>query len=304
MLDPHPLRGLGIPELERGQEARDRRSPGQLALVDELREQQGREPLGVRSDHVEGVGIDPGRAAQLAKAEPAGEHDPAVLDDADRHSGHAGRFLAVFHEPGQRGDPRPVQLVGLPAREGLARIALRQQPVEDEGHLGAAFLADRLRHVVDPDRPHAARELHAGGDVAALVGRGLISEGALLRPAVLVGSVVRDLQGPLDVLVGGPAGQERRLPLLGANVDQHDPRVALRRFENRRRATDRHAPPRRRDEGVAEHGRHRRVRGQAPPGRCRLVDRSGSLRRERPRMTGRQEDQSRKCSHGAEDSSI
>ena len=88
-----------------------------LPGVDELREQQRRQPLGVRRDHVGRVAIDLRRAAELAHAEPAGEHDLAVLHEADRNARHAGRLLTVLDEFGERGNSRRIERVRLLAGE-------------------------------------------------------------------------------------------------------------------------------------------------------------------------------------------
>src|SRR6201999_1645980 len=136
-------RRVRIAELELRQQLRGRRLPGDLAGVHELCEQQRREPLRVRGDHVERIAVAFRGAAELADADAAGVHDLAVLHEAERHARYASRLRAVRDELGERRDARGIQAVRLLARERLTRIALRQQLVEDQRDLRAALLADR-----------------------------------------------------------------------------------------------------------------------------------------------------------------
>ena len=169
-------------------------------------------------------------------------------DDA----GDAELLLRRLDEPAELRDPRRVERVRLLARERLARVALRQEPAEDQRHLRAALLADRLRHVVDHHGPEAVRERALSADVPLLVRRRLVVVGLLLRPAVLVGPVVRDLQRPLALrLVRGPGRGDRGVGVLGRDVHERDGALALRRLEDRRRAAHGHGPAGGRDERVA-----------------------------------------------------
>ena len=113
----------------------------------------------------------------------------------------------------------------LPANDSRV-AALRQQLPEDQPDLRAALLADRLRHVVDRDRPHVVGAAHVGADVALLVRRRLILDSLRVGPAVLVGARASStLQRPLRVgLVRGPRGRDGgvRVRVLRRHVDEHD----------------------------------------------------------------------------------
>src|SRR6185503_10515968 len=92
----------------------------------------------------------------------------------------------------------------------------------------------------------------ADADIATLVGRSLIRVVALLRPAVLVGCIGRDLQRPLWRLIRRPTSGNCRIGVLGAHVDDHDARVTLGRLDNRRWPARGDAPASGCDESVAE----------------------------------------------------
>ena len=150
VLDQHLARGVGVPELELRQELRDRRRPRDLLLIDQPPEQHRRHRLRVRRDHVERVRVGLLRLPQLLHPEPAGEHHLAALHERKRGSRHTELLEPPLDERSQLLDPRLVEAVGLPPRERLARVALREQPPEDESHLRPPLLRHGIRHVVDP----------------------------------------------------------------------------------------------------------------------------------------------------------
>ena len=70
--------------------------PADLALIDEDRERGDGERLAGRAGRENRVGIDRLGRAELAHAEAFGERDLVVLDDRDRHAGHADLFAQAF----------------------------------------------------------------------------------------------------------------------------------------------------------------------------------------------------------------
>ena len=176
-----------VAEPERRQQVRHRRVPRDLVLIDEPREQQRRQRLRVRGNHVEAVGVDWCGRAEFADAEAARKHGLAVLHEADRDAGHARRLACRLDERAEGGDPGRVERMCGLAGKRLARVALRQQSIEDEADLRATLLADVLGHVVDDHRPLPVGVLGERGDVAAFVRRRLVGHLAPSGPAVLVG---------------------------------------------------------------------------------------------------------------------
>ncbi len=287
--DEHLLRRFGVAQLERGQEARDRRVPGQLALGDEAREQQRGERLGVGRDHEERVAVDLRRLAELAHAVAPGEDELSVLDDPERDSRNAELLLARLDETAELGEAGRVESVRLLSGERLARVALRLESVEDQRDLRSPLFADRLRHVVDHDRPAAAGVRRQRQHVALLVRRRLVVVGALLRPAVAVGPVAGDLERPLRVrLVRGPGRRDRRVGVLPVDVDEGDARVPLGGFDDRHGPSHGDRPADGSDEGVAADGGLRRVDGEGRTGRCQ---RCGGGRGLREGRSGREQEQ-------------
>jgi len=170
VLDEHALRRLGVPELKGRQQLGDRGLPGELPLVEQLREHEGREALGVGGDDVERVAVGLHAAAQLPLPEAVREDDLALLDDADRHAGHPELLPPVLDEGRELGQRLLVELPGRLPGEALPLVALRQETAEDQRDLAAALLADRLRHVVQDHGPRVAGAPRVGADVPLLVG--------------------------------------------------------------------------------------------------------------------------------------
>jgi hypothetical protein len=170
VLDPDLPGGGGAPEPEGRQHTGDRRLPGQLVLVHQLAEHQRGHGLGVGCHHEERAGVDLLAAAQLAGAEPAGEDDLSVLQQAYGDAGDLGRLHRALDERAELGDARLVESVGLAAGERLAAVTLREELAVDQRHLGPPLLAHGLAHVIDGHGPHAAGALNVHAHVALLVG--------------------------------------------------------------------------------------------------------------------------------------
>src|ERR1700680_2153639 len=152
----------------------------------------------------------------------------------------------------------------LPANDSRA-YHLGEQAVEDQPHLGTALLAHRLRHVVDRDRPAATGVARRSLHVPALVGRRLVHVVPVLGPAEAVRLIVHHLERPLRLrLVRGPRRRDRRIGVLGHDVDQGNPRVVLRRLQAGPRPSNAPRPPRWGDEGVAGDRGQRGVGGEEP----------------------------------------
>src|SRR5262249_6457097 len=93
------------------------------------------------------------------------------------------------------------------------------------------------------------------GHFSFLVRRGKVFVNATPAPAILVGQIVRDLDGPLRIgLVSLPSCGQRFIRPLRLNVDKRDPGGSLGRCENCRWAVDANRPILWRDEGIAENG--------------------------------------------------
>ena len=150
-------RRVGVAELERRQQAGDRRVPGQLPLVDQLGEHQRRQRLGVRRDHEERVGVDLLVAPSSRTPKPPAN---TTLPSWTRPMATPGTPVVLHRrldEPAQLGDPRLIEPVRLLPGERSRACSPWAAAGRRSGDLGAALLADVLRHVVDDDRPHRRR---------------------------------------------------------------------------------------------------------------------------------------------------
>jgi hypothetical protein len=252
--------GLGVTELERGKHARDRCVPRQLALVHQPREKQGRQRLGVRSDHEQRVRIDLVGLAELTHTETTRKRDLAGLNQPDGHAGQSELIARAFNECTKFGDSSLVEGMGLLPGKRLAMVALRKQPVEDEDDLREPLLGGRLRHVADDDGPCVAVVVCGCLHIASFVRRGLVVVDATILPAVQIGARCHYLERPFGVRpIRRPRGGHRSVRARGRDVDQRNVGVPFRRLENHRRATNNDRPPRRRDERRAHRRRLRRV---------------------------------------------
>ena len=85
-----------------------------------------------------------------------------------------------------------------------------------------------------------------------------------MAPAVAVGQVVTDLNRPLGIgSVDLPGSGQCFVRCAGLNIDERDPGIAFRRFQNRGRILDADRPPCRGNEDVAENGGFWRVGREA-----------------------------------------
>ncbi len=108
----HPVRRRFVAEPEAGIGLHHRLGPGELPLIDQTGEQQGRQRFGIRRDHEQRMRIDRRRIAQPPYAEPAFEQDPAMIDHRDRSTGYAEFVHGMADERLQRLDPRRIEFGG------------------------------------------------------------------------------------------------------------------------------------------------------------------------------------------------
>src|SRR6266511_3734923 len=95
MFHQYLCRRVWIPELERGEKTRDGSFPSQLLFIDQFREHQCCERLGIGCDHEQRVRVRFRIAVEIANPETIGEYDFAALDQASVAPGIRSSLKAV-----------------------------------------------------------------------------------------------------------------------------------------------------------------------------------------------------------------
>src|SRR5881628_3849514 len=125
----------------------------------------------------------------------------------------------------------------------------------NELHLSAALFAYRICQVINDYGPIGPGGTDQCGHSAFLVGRSQVFVNPTTAPAILIGQIMRDLDGPLRVrFIGLPSCGQGFIWGLGLNVDKRDPGASLGRGKDCRWALDANRPILWRDEGIAENG--------------------------------------------------
>jgi hypothetical protein len=196
----------------------------------------------------------------LPHAEATEEHDLAVLHDAERDPRHAELRPGRLDELDELGDARVVEPIRGLARERLRRVPVGEPPIEHQQELSLPLLADSVRHVDQRDEPGVLRSAGLRDEESPFVRGNLVPEAVDVRPAVLVGETLDQLERmDLRAPVLGPRGKGRLRGVLRLHIDERHVGVTLGRGDDRRAAADAHRPAGGCSEGMAGDGRLRRI---------------------------------------------
>ncbi len=244
MLHKYFLRCRIAAEAEGGINLYDRLVPLQLTFVNQLGQQKGGHALGIRGDHIEGMGIGGGGLAEFAYTYAAFINDLSMVDQGKRSAGYAQGFGRGLNKAAHGLDARCIESMGGLAGKGFARIANRPQAGKGEIEGGAALFIRTLAGVFDNHRPVRPFAQCHSSDIGMIIWRGFVGDIGALIPAVLGGHRADDLDRPslfgtVEFPGGGSGG-----PGIGcvADVGQRHVGITFRCVQDGDRAYSPHRP--------------------------------------------------------------
>ena len=213
---------VGVADLEGRVDVRHRRVPVEATLVDQSREHERRERLGVRGDHVQGVGGDGLVPPALANAEALFDERPVPVEERDRDARHVGRIAHAVDERLQLRDPRRVQRPGCSTPVRLADVPGRPYALLDQRDLRAPPLRRGQRAVEESDHRERALSGRQGGHPARFVGRGLVPGPAEQVPAFSARRVGGAELSSVEILAAARPGRDDGSAQSGRRVHFHE----------------------------------------------------------------------------------
>ena len=262
------LRGrLVASQAKAGVEACHRLVPSKATRVDQARQQQSRQPLGIRCDLEQRARVDRRRVAQRPDTGAAFVDDAVAIDQGKADARHAQFARRLFDERPELGDPRRIEFTWGSAREALLGVARRPQALSHQLDRAEALFSGRGRTLGDEHRPPRAAAQGHGANRSALVGRDVIGHGLPFVPSVARRSLRDQLYRPTGVRpIKGP-GLRCSSARIGsiASFDDRELEVPFRGGDQRDRALRRQAPALWRGKRCPCRGRCRSVLRQSHP---------------------------------------